>query len=151
MICFPSEKGEKYWVRKRDGELETGGGKKITSVASPWVKRSLSTVGFTWFGPVCSSQTHLQKVRGLPGRTFHVAPHHGHQALRRVVDRLQGSGQQVKRDRARSPGNAAGNVCWKRKPGENRLHSSDRTGINDPKESRFQIKRESLKIRVKRI
>lgn len=67
LICFPSEKGAKYWVRKHDGELETGK-KGISSVASPWVKRSLSTRGRAesprFFIPNTEG---LRKVKGHPG------------------------------------------------------------------------------------
>lgn len=42
LICFPSEKGEKYWVRKPDGELEKE--KKALLRLLPWVKGSLSRI-----------------------------------------------------------------------------------------------------------
>lgn len=54
-------------MRKHDGELETGG-KKSTSAASPWVKRSLRTVGFTCPPPPDPPFVHHKHIcRGSKG------------------------------------------------------------------------------------
>lgn len=63
LICFPSEKGEKYWVRKPDGELEKK--KKALLRLLPWVKGSLSTAGFMWLLPSLFITKHIfQRSKG---------------------------------------------------------------------------------------